>query len=84
METMALRGLIMANNTDLFPLFQGNNLEVLNLAYNQLQQVPTDAIKHMSTFLETLTLSGNHIDRINSQAFAGLTALQNLYLRDIG
>lgn len=47
------------------------NLDSLGLAHNQLREVPSQVFSHL-TFLNSLELEGNVIQRIDEKAFAGL------------
>lgn len=53
-------------------LFVGlRSLDSLGLAHNQLREVPAQVFSHL-TFLNSLELEGNLIQRIDEKAFAGL------------
>lgn len=47
------------------------SLDSLGLAHNQLREVPAQVFSHL-TFLNSLELEGNLIQRIDEKAFAGL------------
>ncbi|GBP25018.1 Leucine-rich repeats and immunoglobulin-like domains protein 2 [Eumeta japonica] len=58
------------------------NLDSLGLAHNQLREIPAQVFSHL-TFLNSLELEGNQIQRIDERAFVGLEEnLQYLRLGD--
>lgn len=56
----------------IFVFFEGlGSLDSLGLAHNQLREFPAQVFSHL-TFLNSLELEGNLIQRIDEKAFAGL------------
>ena len=68
------------NYLEVLPTFEGlGQLQVLNLADNDLPIVPTSAVENMKS-LHSLTLSGNPISKIHNKDFRNLKNLVTLHL----
>ncbi|RDB15590.1 Adenylate cyclase [Hypsizygus marmoreus] len=63
----------------LHPLMIFKELRVLNLSFNEIQEMPTNFFKNL-TYLEELYLSGNKLTSIPTEDLPRLTRLSVLYL----
>jgi len=75
-----LRNRYIADLDGLTQIPQVNNLQILNLGFNQITQIQPNAFQGLGN-LRLLDLIGNQIIQIHSNAFQGLNNLQELHLR---